>query len=93
MEAAPELFLTDEQRELMRSASSDSHSKHGKHSSSSSTINGGASSKLHDRGPHHSGKLGLPKKGKININSVLFFSSRVNLILCVCVCVRFMHDQ
>ena len=80
MEAEPELFLTDDQRELMRSASSDSHSKHGKHSSSSSsaTVNGEASSKLHDRGPHHSGKLGLPKKGKININSVLFFFSCVN---------------
>eukprot|EP00250_Pteridium_aquilinum_P010239 c19235_g1_i1 orf=143-2299(+) len=70
--SSPEGFLTDEQRELMRSmsfgnnpgselssprcTSSDPHSKHGKNGS---TVNGG--SKKDKRS--HSGKLCIPKKG------------------------------
>ena len=73
MEALPELSLSDEHREPIRSPLSDSRSKHGKHSSSSITINGGSSSKLHDRGPHHVGKLGLPKKGEVKITAVFLF--------------------
>jgi hypothetical protein len=68
MEALPEVFLTDEAKGHMRSPPSDSRSKHGKHSSASSVANnGGSSSKLQDRGPHHVGKLGLPKKGEVEI--------------------------